>query len=362
MDYAVIMAGGSGKRLWPLSRQKRPKQVLKLLDGQTLLRKCFERLEGIFDLRNILVLTNADYVDMVRENLTELPEENVIAEPAVRDTASAIGLAATILHKYDTNATMAVVTADQILEPKEKFQEAMQTAVSFVNENPQALVTFGIQPTFASTQLGYIQFGKAVSCNASPDAVHHIKAFKEKPDLQTAENYLQQGNYAWNSGMFVWRCETILQQIANFLPEAVEPLQNIQTDWGSSIQQQTLQEWFPKLPKISIDYGIMEKADTVYGISLDCRWLDMGSFASLVDIIEADSNNNCIVSDHSELLDSKNNIIVTEEKGHMIALVGVENMIVAHTKDATLVCSTDHANRLKELLDGIQEHKGESFL
>lgn len=362
MNYAVIMAGGTGKRLWPLSRQKRPKQVLKLLDGQTLLRNCFERLEGIFDLRNILVLTNANYVDLVRENLTELPEENVIAEPAVRDTASAIGLAATILHKYDTNANMAVVTADQVLEPKEKFQEAMRTALSFVNENPDALVTFGIQPTFASTQLGYIQFGKAVPCGASPDAVHYIEAFKEKPDLQAAKKYLEQGNFAWNSGMFVWRCETILKQLTNFLPEAVEPLRNIQADWGGVDQQQTLLEWFPKLPKISIDYAVMERSDNVYGISLDCRWLDMGSFASLVDIIESDPNNNCVVSGHSELLDCKNNIVVTEEKNHMIALIGVENMIVAHTKDATLVCSKDHANRLKELLENIQKHKDGNFL
>lgn len=362
MNYAVIMAGGSGKRLWPLSRQKRPKQVLKLLDGQTLLRKCFERLEGIFDLRNILVLTNADYVDMVRENLDELPEENVIAEPAVRDTASAIGLAATILHKYDPNATMAVVTADQILEPQGNFQNAMRTALSFVNQNPEALITFGIQPTFASTQFGYIQFGEKVPCGESAEAVHRIEAFQEKPDSITADNYLREGNFSWNSGMFVWRCETILQQIGNFLPNAVEPLINIQADWGSPSQQQTLQEWFPKLPKISIDYGVMEKAEDVFGISLNCRWLDLGSFASLADIIESDPDNNCVISGHSELLDCKNNIIVTEEKDHMIALIGVENMIVAHTKDATLVCSADHANRLKELLDKIQEHKGQHFL
>jgi mannose-1-phosphate guanylyltransferase len=257
---------------------------------------------------------------------------------------------------------MAVVTADQILEPKEKFQEAMQTALSFVDENPDDLVTFGIQPTFASTQLGYIQFGKSVSCIASPNTVHRIEAFKEKPDLQTAEKYVKQGNYAWNSGMFVWRCETILQQIANFLPEAIEPLRNIQADWGSGSQQQTLLEWFPKLPKISIDYAVMERSKNVCGISLDCRWLDMGSFASLVDIIESDSYNNCVVSGHSELLECKNNIVITEEKDHMIALIGVENMIVAHTKDATLVCSKDHANRLKELLDRIQQHKGECFL
>ncbi|MEN8126545.1 MAG: mannose-1-phosphate guanylyltransferase [Planctomycetota bacterium] len=362
MNYAVIMAGGTGKRLWPLSRKKRPKQVLELLDGQTLLRKCFERLEGIFDLRNILVLTNADYVDIVRENLSELPPENVIAEPTVRDTAGAIGLAAAVLHKYDSNATMAVVTADQVLEPVDTFQQAMRTALSFVDENPQALVTFGIQPTFASTQLGYIQFGKAVPCSASQDAVHMIDAFKEKPASAVAEGYLEQGNYAWNSGMFVWRCDTILQHFSNFLPESVEPLKNIQTDWGTEDQQQTLQEWFSRLPKISIDYAVMEKADAVYGISLDCRWLDMGSFAALADIIESDSDNNCIIAGRHELLDCKNNIVVTEDRNHMIALMGIENMIVAHTKDATLVCSIDHANRLKELLEQIQTHKDGEFL
>ncbi|MHC4835316.1 MAG: mannose-1-phosphate guanylyltransferase [Planctomycetota bacterium] len=362
MNYAVIMAGGTGKRLWPLSRKKRPKQVLELLDGQTLLRKCFDRLEGIFDLCNILVLTNADYVDIVRENLSELPEENVIAEPTVRDTAGAIGLAATILHKHDSNAKMAVVTADQVLEPVDIFQDAMSTALSFVDENPQALVTFGIQPTFPSTQLGYIQFGKSVPCSVSQDAVHTIDAFCEKPELEIAKSYLEKGNYAWNSGMFVWRCDTILQHFSDFLPESVEPLRQIHACWGGTDQHQALQEWFPRLPKISIDYAIMEKADDVYGISLDCRWLDMGSFAALMDIVDADADNNCIIAKHHEVLDSKNNIVVTEDEGHMIALMGVENIIVAHTKDATLVCSIDHANRLKELLEQVKAHKDGGFL
>jgi mannose-1-phosphate guanylyltransferase len=362
MNYAVIMAGGTGKRLWPLSRKKRPKQVLELLDGQTLLRKCFNRLQGIFELSNILVLTNADYVDIVRENLSELPGQNVIAEPAVRDTASAIGLAATILHKHDPNATMAVVTADQVIEPVEVFQDAMQTALSFVDENPQALVTFGIQPTFPSTQLGYIQFGESVPCSVSQNAVHTIDAFREKPALDVAKSYLDQGNYAWNSGMFVWRCDTILKHFENFLPEAAEPLRQIHANWGGADQQQALEEWFPRLPKISIDYAIMEKADDVYGISLECRWLDMGSFDALVDIIEADADNNCIVAGRHELLECKNNIVVTEEKDHMIALMGLENIIVAHTKDATLVCSIDHANRLKELLEQVQTHKDGEFL
>ncbi len=156
MHYAVIMAGGSGKRLWPLSRQKRPKQVLKLLGGETLLRKCYQRLEGIFETENIIVLTNANFVETVREDLPELPTGNVIAEPAMRDTASAIGLAATILQQRDADASMAVVTADQLLEPVEAFQQAMRTALDFVEEHPEALLTFGIKPTFPSTQLDYI--------------------------------------------------------------------------------------------------------------------------------------------------------------------------------------------------------------
>ena len=362
MDYAVIMAGGSGKRLWPLSRQKRPKQVLKLLEGQTLLRKCFERLEGIFDLRNILVLTNADYVDLVRENLTELPEENVIAEPAVRDTAGAIGLAATILSKYDSNATMAVVTADQLLEPVEPFQKAMRTALGFVKQNPDALVTFGIKPTFPSTQFGYLQFAKTPSCDTLENPVYAIDAFREKPALSQAQSYLAEGNYTWNSGMFAWRCDTILRNLNHFLPDAFEPLSQIRLDWGSENQQQTLQEWFPKLPKISIDFAVMEKAEHVYGINLDCRWIDMGSFTALADIIESDANSNTIVADHSELLDCRNSVVVTEEKDHLIALVGVENMIVAHTEDATLVCPLDQSARIKELLEHIRTHQKAQFL
>jgi mannose-1-phosphate guanylyltransferase len=362
MNFAVIMAGGSGQRLWPLSRQHRPKQVLKLLDGQTLLRACFERLKGVFDLRNILVLTNVNYVELVRENLSELPGQNVIAEPAVRDTAGAIGLAAAILNKYDPKATMAVVTADQILEPADAFQKAMRTAMSFVDENPEALVTFGIRPAYPSSQLGYIKFGDTAVNADAENPVYTIEAFKEKPDEKTARQYLQSGDYYWNSGMFVWRCDTILKALKKFLPESAGPLEAIKADWGKPEQQQTLKEWFVKLPKISIDFAVMEKAAQVYGVKLECRWMDMGSFAALVDLLESDPNHNVIVTGHSELLDCKNNIIVTEEKDHLLALIGVENMIVVHSKDATLVCPVDLGHRLKELLEKIKAHHSGKFI
>jgi len=361
MDYAVIMAGGTGKRLWPLSREKRPKQVLELLDGQTLLRCCFDRLCDVFDRRNIIVLTNAGYVDLVRGNLPELPLENVIAEPAVRDTAGAIGLAATTLIKHDPQAAMAVVTADQIIEPPEVLQQALKDALSYVNKNPQHLITFGIKPTFASTQLGYINCSQPCDCADCKNKIYTVEAFSEKPDGKTAKKYLKNGQYFWNSGMFVWKAKTILENLTKFLPESVEPLAKIAAGWGGPTQQQSLNDWFVKLPKVSIDYAVMEKAENVHAIQLDCKWLDMGSFIALADIINSDENNNIVVAGTNQLLDCKNSIIITENKDHLVAGIGLDNIIVAHTPDATLVCPVSEVHKLKELLEKIKENTGDKF-
>ncbi len=362
MNYAVIMAGGTGKRLWPLSRQKRPKQVLKLLNGQTLLRCCFERLRPIFDIRNIITLTNAGFADIVRENLAELPYDNVIAEPAVRDTAGAIGLAATILTKYDPEATMAVVTADQLIEPPEVLQQALEDALVFVNNNPDNLLTFGIKPTFPSTQLGYIKCAASKKYPDCKNTIYSVESFKEKPDEKTAKEYLDTGKYSWNSGMFVWKAKTILDNLAKFLPESTPPFQQIKAAWAGPSQQQTLKEQFVKLPKISIDFAVMEKAKNVFAIQLDCRWLDIGSFAALADIISSDKNKNIVVAGISELLGCKNSILVTEDTGHLIAAIGLENIVVAHSNDATLVCHVSQTDKIKELLELIKQHGGEKFL
>ena len=362
MDYAVIMAGGTGKRLWPLSRQKRPKQVLKLLDGQTLLRRCFERLCPIFDTRNIITLTNAGYADLVRENLPELPCDNVIAEPAVRDTAGAIGLAATVLHKCDPEATMAVVTADQLIEPAEVLQQALRDALVFISNNPNNLLTFGIKPTFPSTQLGYIKCGPCREYPGCKNTIHSVEAFKEKPDERTAKEYLATGEYLWNSGMFVWKAGTILDNLTISLPQASEPLQRIKAAWAGPNQQQVLREQFVELPKISIDFAVMEKAENVFTIKLDCRWLDMGSFAALADIISSDKDKNIIVAGTNELLDCKNSIFVTEDAGHLIAAVGLEDIVVAHSPDATLVCHISQTDKIKELLELMDKHGRKKFL
>ncbi len=362
MEYAVIMAGGTGKRLWPLSRATRPKQVLKILDGQTLLRCCYERLLNVFDARNIIVLTNAGYADIIRENLPELPFDNVIAEPAVRDTAGAIGLAAAVLTKYDMDATMAVVTADQVLEPDDVFAQALKDGMSFVNQNPESLITFGIQPSFPSTQLGYIKLVDGQKVSGCENEINKVEAFVEKPDAKTAKNYLGSGQYFWNSGIFVWKAATILELIFDNLPDAKEPLKKIQSNWDGPAQQQTLNECFLQLPKISIDYAVMEKASSVHGIKLACRWLDLGSFAALADIINSDENNNIVVAGNSELLGCQNSVIITEDKDHLIAGIGLEDMVVVHTPDATLVCRADDTQRLKELLESIKQKTGDKYL
>lgn len=363
MDYAVVMAGGVGKRLWPLSRQNKPKQVLKILDGrQTLLRQCFERLSKIFDVDKIIVFTNAGYVGLIHENLPELPAENIIAEPCVRDTAGAIGLAASVLSKSDADATMTIVTADQLIEPADIFESALRDALAFVNNNPQALLTFGIKPSGPSSQFGYIKCIEPQSYPCCKNKIYKVRAFKEKPDEHAAKRYIKEGNFFWNSGMFVWKAKTILENIEKFLPEAVEPLQKIKTDWNSPNQKQTLYEWFVKMPKISIDYAVMENARDVYALKLDCHWLDLGAFTSLAEFIDSDKDNNIIVAGHSQLLDCRDSIIVTEEQGHLIAAIGLENIVVAHTPDATLICTREQTKRLKELLEIIQKNTGEKFL
>jgi len=362
MDHAMIMAGGTGKRLWPLSRQNRPKQVLRLIEGQTLLRKCFDRLDGVFDMSRILVMTNAAYVETVRDELPELAADHVIAEPAVRDTASAIGLAATILHKADPDATLAVVTADQIIEPVGTFTQVLRDGLTFVNHHPEAVITFGIEPAFPSTQLGYIELADGKPEPGCMNPIHPVERFREKPDAATARQYVESGRFCWNAGMFVFKAGTMLDHLARFLPDSTEPLSRIRHAWDTSNRQAVLDEWFPRLPKISIDFAVMEKAPHVHAIRLPCRWLDLGAFRSLADILGRDENGNIITAARSELLDSADNIVVTEDGGHLVALLGVRGMVVAHSPDATLVCPIDQTDRLKELLEKIAQHHHGRFL
>jgi mannose-1-phosphate guanylyltransferase len=267
-----------------------------------------------------------------------------------------------VLAKNDPDATMAILTADQVIRPTRVFQQALRDGLDFVNRNPNATVTFGVAPTYPNTQLGYIKLGEAEKCLKCENKVFKVEAFKEKPNEKLAQEYCDSEQYCWNSGMFIWKAKTILSYLFKLLPESQEPLRKIELDWDGPYQEETLKTWFPKLPKISIDYAVMEKAVDVYAIRLNCQWLDMGSFAALADIISSDDNHNIVVAGTSELMDCKDSIIVTEDDGHLIAAIGLKNMVVAHSADATLVCPIDETAKLKELLDRIKNNGGGKYL
>ncbi|AQQ08323.1 Mannose-1-phosphate guanylyltransferase RfbM [Sedimentisphaera cyanobacteriorum] len=360
MDYAVIMAGGSGTRLWPLSRKDRPKQIIDIFGGETLLRKAFERLLPVFEPKKILVQTNDAHTKKVKKILPEVPKKNIIGEPYMRNTAGAVGLAASFIADRDSDASMTVVTADHIIEPQDKFTQTLSEAVQFVNDNPENLITFGITPTYPSTQYGYIRLGKKTPYDGSE--VYKVESFQEKPDAAKAEDYLESGNYLWNSGMFVWKAQAILSSLYHYLPDCKKPLKKIQKKIGSKRQDEVIEERFKEVPKISIDYAVMEKSPSVYSIKLDCDWLDMGSYNALTDLINQDSDNNALAGNTPELIDCSNNIIINQDDNHTIAGIGVENMVVAHTEDVTFICPREKCGDIKEMIEQVRKNKGEKLL
>ena len=286
MQYGVIMAGGAGTRLWPLSSRETPKQLLPVVKGKSLLQLSYERLRGILPAERIYVCTGEHFRQKVLANLPELPSDNLLGEPEGRDTANAVGFPAAVLKKRDPDAVFAIVTADHVIEPIEVFQQALQTSFAVVEKDPLALVTFGITPTYAHTGLGYIQRGEAI---AGFESVYQVQAFKEKPDKPTADRYVESGRYYWNSGMFVWRADTVLIELGTHLPESFKGLSQIADAWGTPDQDKTLKEAYPKLPKISIDYGVLEPASQrkgkahVVAVEMPVQWLDVGSWPALAE-------------------------------------------------------------------------------
>jgi mannose-1-phosphate guanylyltransferase len=386
MDYGVIIAGGSGTRLWPLSRRDQPKQLLPVIGGKSLLQLSYERLRGILPAERIYVCTNAAHAEGVLKNLPELPRENVLGEPEGRDTANAIGFSAAILKSRDPDAVMAVVTADHVIEPIELFQKSLRTAFEVVKQRPAALVTFGIVPTHGHTGLGYIHRGEALWLDGpapasstaqgasgagesagGTSAAYKVLAFREKPDKPTADRYVESGRYYWNSGMFVWRCDTVLNELAAHLPDSHAGLMKIAGAWNTPQRQAVLSDQYPKLPKISIDYAVMEPASQGKGkaevvvVEMPVQWLDVGSWPSLAETLPMDANDNAEQCPAAMLIDSDDNIVISEVSGHLLALVGVSDMIVVHTPDATLVCPKSESERIKELVGRVKEKFGGKY-
>jgi mannose-1-phosphate guanylyltransferase len=355
MRHALIMAGGAGTRLWPLSRKLRPKQLLKLFDGHSLLQLARQRIASLFSPEATWVITSAAYLDQVAEQLPDVPRANLIAEPVGRDTANAIGLAAHLLARRDSDATMAVFTADHIIEPQERFATAIQAGLDAAERFPESLVTFGIRPQGPHTGYGYLHRGAPVGPGA-----FQVAEFKEKPTLDVTQAYVQSGEYYWNSGLFVWRASAILSELERLLPENSHALRKLAADWDRVAGTPAALTAFERLPRISIDYGVMERARNVLLIEMDCNWMDLGSWESVAATRKPDRAGNVTIAPRALLIDSHDNIVVSDSD-HLLVTLGVNDLVVVHSDDATLVCRKDQVERLKALVQTRQAHFGDHY-
>jgi len=296
-------------------------------------------------------------MDQVKNELPELGNENLLGEPAGRDTANAVGFPAAVLLKRDPEAAMVVITADHVIRPIERFVEAVQQAFDVVNEHPNSLVTFGIKPTVAHTGLGYVHRGRPVVLRDGRRGTYAVQQFKEKPDLPTAQRYVDSGEYMWNSGMFVWRASTIMEELRQHLPVSHAGLTRIALDWATPAGAETLRMIYPTLPKISIDFAVMEPASQGKGkanvlmVDMPVDWLDVGSWPALAEVLKKDADGNAIEGALTLLVDSSNNVIVSDDPKHLIATAGLNDMIVVHTSVATMICPLHSAQRVKELAE-----------
>lgn len=356
MRHAVIMAGGAGVRLWPLSRKKRPKQVLRLFSGTSLLRQSYERVAAMFKPEQISVITSQSHLPFVSSEIPELPAGNLIGEPAGRDTANTVGLAAAVLAQRDPDAVIGVFTADHIITPMDCFSSAVEQAYQVAEQHPDALVTMGIKPTRADTSYGYIWRGDRVA-----EGVFEVNKFTEKPTVAKAMKYLATGEYYWNSGMFAWRAQTILDQLKKHLPQSHEAICEIAAAWPTDERQRKLESLYPSLMKISIDFAVMERADRVLVVEMACQWVDVGSWPAIESVVPADGDGNVSACTEVIHLGSRGNIVVSEEK-HLIATIGVDDLVIVHSPDVTLICTKRDAIGIKELVDNVRAKFGTDYL
>lgn len=357
--HAVIMAGGRGERFWPVSRISHPKQFVSLFGGKPLITIAVERLEGLVPLENILVVTSADLVARSREALPMLPPENIIGEPFGRDTAAAcaLGTAWAAWRGGDT-ATVAVLTADHLIEDVERFRQTLaDTAAAVAQET--AIGVIGIVPDHPATGYGYIESAGNLDQDAETSFMN-VRRFVEKPDIETARGYVASGKHFWNSGMFLWSVETFENALKAYQPQLLAMSKRMQDTFGTVNVDDVLLEEYNKLDRISVDYAIMEKVDRIVAARGDFGWDDVGTWASAATHFEQDSAGNACYG-ASELHQSSNNTVVNEVDGHLVAMMGVENLVVVHTKDATLVCHRDSAQDLKELVQHVGKREGPSF-
>jgi len=349
--YAVVMAGGVGTRLWPRSRTAKPKQFLDLLGSRTMLQETVDRLDPLIPAERVLVVASAEHADMVHAQVPGLPEENFITEPGPRGTAPCIGLAAVVLQGRDPAATMAVCPADHLITDAAGFRQALTAAEGLAQDD--YLVTLGITPAYAHTGFGYIQRGRALGdVNGLPTFV--VQRFAEKPDAATAQRFVDSQEYYWNGGIFIWRAATIMGEIARLLPDLDAELQSVAKAWHTPRQKEVLTAAWERVPRTTIDYGVMEKASRVAVVPVDIGWDDVGNWATLSGLVQGDPQGNVVHGDGDRLLLETTNTYLYTSVGRLVAAVGLEGFVVVDTPDALLICPKDRAQEVREAVEHLK--------
>ena len=355
MYYAVIMAGGSGTRLWPLSRRNHPKQALRLVGERTMFQYAVERIRSIFPPERILVVTLARHASIMMEQVPDLPPGNFILEPEGRGTAPAIGLAAIHIADQDPEARMAILTADHFITKAQHFCEVLAAAEKVADGR---LVTLGIQPSSPSTGFGYIHQGPlAGEENGFP--FYAVERFTEKPDLATARNMVESGEYSWNSGMFVWQVGRIVKEFQRQMPDFYSQLMEVKSALDTPEYNSVLERVWPRVKKETIDYGIMERAGDVVVIPVDIGWTDIGSWGSLFNLLPADADDNVFVGPHIKI-DTKGCLVFGGKR--LVAVMGVQDLVIIDTDDVVMVCSREREQDVKALVELLKQTQQVSLL
>ncbi len=358
--YAVIMAGGGGTRLWPVSRKERPKQLLPLLDDQTLFQSTVTRLEKLFPPERILVVTVSAQASIMQEQAPEIPFENYLIEPAPRGTASVVGLAAAVLKQRDPEALMAVLPSDHFIRNRDLFHYLLRAAFDVAEKG--YLVTLGITPTHPSTAYGYIQQGEALN-GEYKYPVYAVKRFIEKPDEQKAQEFLRKGDHSWNSGMFIWRVDDILAEIKKQMPALSEVVAKISASWDTSRRDEVLDALWYDLKNVTVDYGIMENAEHVAVLPAGgLGWSDVGSWNSLLEVLLPDMNGNIAQNAHHLAIDTHNSLVYSNDNQRLVVTIGVDDMVLVDVGDVLLVCKSDQAQKVRDVVEHLKKHRQEKYL
>jgi mannose-1-phosphate guanylyltransferase len=359
MLYAVIMAGGSGTRLWPLSRKGLPKQALRLIGDRTMFQHAVDRLVPLFPSERIFVVTNAAMAEVLRPQTPELPADNFILEPSPRDSAPAAGLAAATLLARDPDAVMVILTADHYIVDTVQFRAALAAADEVAADG--TIVTLGIRPNFPATGFGYIRLGES-QIIVNGFRVYRSAGFVEKPDLPTAVRFLEEGRHAWNSGMFIWRADRLLAEFASQLAESHAALVRIGAAVGTPDASKILAAEWLNVRKISIDYGIMEHAANVSIIPVDIGWSDIGSWAALLDVLPGDEHSN-VVEGNLTAIDTHGCLVRSEDRtGRLIAAIGLQDLVIVDTPDVLLICPRERAQDIRDVVNRLAAEGKQRYL